>query len=104
MQWKQVKAGCIAVANFISATTTVAAQQTSETLPPPPPRRPNPAAEPPTTFEAEGVRLEAQQLKDLRQLAKERDAQRAQGEATTLDQWRALLERAQYLFRACAFP
>ena len=51
-----------------------------------------------TTLEAEGVHLPPQQLKELKVITAERDEQRkwAMGD----EEWRGLLEHAQYLFWA----
>ena len=55
-----------------------------------------------TTFEAEGVRLPPQQLKELKAIATERDEQRkrAMGDG----EWCSLLDRAQRFFRATSVP
>ena len=74
IQWKQVKAGCIATTNFIAAQHSVGAAS-GEKLPPPPPRTPA-QQDQPTTFEAQGVTLSGNNLQDLRKLALERDEQR----------------------------
>ena len=52
-----------------------------------------------TTFEAEGVQLPPQQLKELKAIATERDEQRkwAMGD----EEWHSLLDLAQRLFRPC---
>ena len=55
-----------------------------------------------TTFEAEGVRLPPQQLKELKAIAAERDKQRKL--ATGDEEWRGLLDCAQRLFRASSVP
>ena len=55
-----------------------------------------------TTFEAEGVRLPPQQLKELKAVAAERDEQRKR--ATGDEEWRGLLDRAQHFFRASSIP
>ena len=55
-----------------------------------------------TTFEAEGVWLPPQQLKELKAIAAERDEQRKR--ATGDEEWRGLLDRAQRLFRATSVP
>ena len=55
-----------------------------------------------TTFEAEGVRLHLQQLKELKAITEERDEQRKQ--AMGYEEWRGLLDRAQCLFRASSIP
>ena len=62
---------------------------------PPKPKTPQIAS---TTFEAEGVRLPPQQLKELKALAAERDEQRKQ--ATGDEEWHGLLDCAQHLFWA----
>ena len=51
-----------------------------------------------TTFEAEGVHLPPQQLKDMKAIATERDEQRkwVMGD----EEWRSLLDCAQHLFWA----
>ena len=51
-----------------------------------------------TTFEAEGVRLPPQQLKELKAIAAERDEQRKR--AMGDEEWRSLLDHAQHLFWA----
>ena len=51
-----------------------------------------------TTFEAEGVRLPPQQLKELKAITAERDEQRKR--ATGDEEWHGLLDRAQHLFWA----
>ena len=66
---------------------------------PPKPKLPQIAS---TTFEAEGVRLPPQQLKELKAIAAERDEQRKR--ATGDEEWRSLLDRAQHLFRATSIP
>ena len=55
-----------------------------------------------TTFEAEGVRLPPQQLKELKAIAAERDEQRKQ--AMGDEEWRGLLDRTQHLFWASSIP
>ena len=55
-----------------------------------------------TTFEAEGVRLPPQQLKELKAIAAERDEQRKR--AMGDKEWCGLLDRAQHLFRATSVP
>ena len=55
-----------------------------------------------TTFEAEGVRLPPQQLKELKAIAAERDEQRKR--ATGDEEWRGLLDHGQHLFRALSIP
>ena len=70
VQWRQMKAGCIAVADFLGSAPS-ANQAGLENLPPPPPPSKEPA--PPTTFSAEGVKLDAKHQEDLRKLAVERD-------------------------------
>ena len=55
-----------------------------------------------TTFEAEGVRLPPQQLKELKAIAVERDEQRKR--ATGDEEWRGLLDHAQRLFWASSIP
>ena len=101
MQWRQQKSGCIALASFIFQQPVVASVR-DDYLPPPPPKVSFPAA-PPTTLEAEGVKLEPQHRADLSTLAKERDEQRRAGNASD-QQWSDLMDRAQYLFHVCAFP
>ena len=66
---------------------------------PPEPKLPQIAS---TTFEAEGVRLPPQHLKELKALAAERDEQRKR--STGDEEWRGLLDRAQRLFRATSVP
>ena len=55
-----------------------------------------------TTFEAEGVWLPPQQLKELKAIAAERDEQRKW--ATGDEEWHGLLDHAQHLFRALSIP
>ena len=55
-----------------------------------------------TTFEAEGVRLPPQQLKELKAIAEERDEQKKR--ATGDEEWRGLLDRTQCLFWATSIP
>ena len=55
-----------------------------------------------TTFEAEGVRLPPQQLKELKAIAAERDEQRKR--AMGDEEWRSLLDHAQHLFWASSIP
>ena len=55
-----------------------------------------------TTFEAEGVRLPPQQLKELKAIAAERDEQRKRVMGD--EEWRGLLDHAQRLFRASSIP
>ena len=55
-----------------------------------------------TTFEAEGVRLLPQQLKELKAIAAERDEQRKR--AMGDEEWRGLLDHAQRLFWASSIP
>ena len=62
---------------------------------PPEPKTPQIAS---TTFEAEGVRLPPQQLKELKAITAERDEQRKR--AMGDEEWRGLLDHAQHLFRA----
>ena len=62
---------------------------------PPEPKTPQIAS---TTFEAEGVRLPPQQLKELKAIAEERDEQRKR--ATGDEEWRGLLDHAQHFFWA----
>ena len=66
---------------------------------PPKPKSPQIAS---TTFEAEGVRLPPQQLKELKAIAAERDEQRKR--AMGDEEWRGLLDHAQHLFRATSIP
>ena len=66
---------------------------------PPEPKLPQIAS---TTFEAEGVRLPPQQLKELKAIATERDEQRKR--VTGDEEWHGLLDRAQHLFRASSVP
>ena len=66
---------------------------------PPKPKSPQIAS---TTFEAEGVRLPPQQLKELKAIAAERDEQRKR--AMGDEEWRSLLDHAQHLFRATSIP
>jgi hypothetical protein len=53
VQWKQEKAGCIAIADFLVAETSV---KTTDVLPPPPPKADIPVET--TTLEAEGVKMD----------------------------------------------
>ena len=55
-----------------------------------------------TTFEAEGVQLPPQQLKELKAIAAERDEKRkwAMGD----EEWHGLLDHAQSLFWALSIP
>ena len=55
-----------------------------------------------TTFEAEGVQLPPQQLKELKAIATERDEQRKR--AMGDEEWCGLLDRAQRLFWALSIP
>ena len=55
-----------------------------------------------TTFEAKGVQLPPQQLKELKAIAAERDEQRKR--ATGDEEWHSLLDRAQHLFWASSIP
>ena len=98
IQWEQTKLGCIAMAKFVSGGTSINATS-AEVLPPPPP----PPQEPPSTFDSAGAKLDEKLKKELSELAKERDLQRAAGNST-MEQWRGLLDRAQCLFRALALP
>ena len=66
---------------------------------PPKPKTPQIAS---TTFEAEGVRLPPQQLKELKAIATERDEQRKRVMGD--EEWRGLLDRAQRLFWALSIP
>ena len=66
---------------------------------PPEPKLPQIAS---TTFEAEGVRLPPQQLKELKAITEERDEQRKR--AMGDEEWHGLLDRAQHLFRATSVP
>ena len=66
---------------------------------PPKPKSPQIAS---TTFEAKGVRLPPQQLKELKAIATERDEQRKR--VTGDEEWCSLLDRAQYLFQASSIP
>ena len=66
---------------------------------PPEPKSPQIAS---TTFEAEGVRLPPQQLKELKAIAAERDEQRKR--AMGDEEWRGLLDHAQHLFWATSIP
>ena len=62
---------------------------------PPEPKTPQTES---TTFEAEGVRLPPQQLKELKAIATERDKQRKR--ATGDEEWRGLLDCTKRLFWA----
>ena len=55
-----------------------------------------------TTYEAEGVQLSPQQLKELKAIAAERDEQRKR--AMGDEEWRGLLDCTQHLFRASSIP
>ena len=55
-----------------------------------------------TNFEAEGIRLPPQQLKELKAIATERDEQRKRVMGD--EEWRGLLDHAQHLFRALSIP
>ena len=66
---------------------------------PPKPKMPQIAS---TTFEAEGVQLLPQQLKELKAIATERDEQRKR--AMGDEEWCSLLDRTQHLFRASSIP
>ena len=66
---------------------------------PPKPKMPQIAS---TTFEAEGVRLPTQQLKELKAITVERDEQRKR--AMGDEEWHSLLDRTQHLFRASSIP
>ena len=55
-----------------------------------------------TTFEAEGVWLPPQQLKELKAIAVERDEQRKR--AMGDEEWHGLLDHAQHLFWASSVP
>ena len=55
-----------------------------------------------TTFEAEGVQLPPQQLKELKAIAAERDEQRKQ--AMGDEEWHGLLDCTQRLFWASSIP
>ena len=55
-----------------------------------------------TTLKAEGVRLGPQQLKELKVIATERDEQRKRVMAD--EEWRSLLDCAQYLFWVSSIP
>ena len=93
IQWEQTKLGCIAVAPFIEQASSVNAAS-REALPPPPPKAPAPEL----TLDSPAVKLDSRAKGDLKALAQERDLQRSSGTAT-LEDWRGLLDRAQYLFR-----
>ena len=97
VSWPQKKAGCIAVARMEPQQPAKAMIVSSHVLP-----EPKSLQIASTTFEAEGVRLPPQQLKELKAIAKERDEQRkwAMGD----EEWRGLLDRAQHLFRAMFIP
>ena len=66
---------------------------------PPKPKSPQIAS---TTFEAKGVRLPPQQLKELKAIAEERDEQRKRVMGD--EEWHGLLDCAQHLFRATSVP
>ena len=92
-----MKAGCIAIARMEP-------QQSAEALivgshVPPEPKLPQIAS---TTFEAEGVQLPPQKLKELKAIAAERDEQRKR--ATGDEEWHGLLDRAQCFFWATSIP
>ena len=87
VSWPQTKAGCIAVARMEP-------QQPAEAMivgscVPPEPKSLQIAS---TTFEAEGVRLPPQQLKELKAIAAERDEQRKR--AMGDEEWHGLLDHA----------
>ena len=100
VQWKQEKIGCIAVAPLLRKAASVN-PASAEYLPPPPPQ-PAPTR-PIVTLKDAGVKMDATKLAEMAALAKERDEQRLSSSCTT-QQWRGLLDRAQYLFRGLALP
>ena len=55
-----------------------------------------------TTFEAEGVQLPPQQLKELKAITTERDEQRKRVMGD--EEWHGLLDHAQHLFWASSIP
>lgn len=69
VQWRQLKGGCIAIADLIHPTASV---NPAEVLPSKPPAAP--AQFQKTTLKKEGVTLSAAQMTQLEGLAKERDA------------------------------
>ena len=97
VSWPQTKAGCIAVARMEPQQPAEAMIVGSHI--PPEPKSPQIAS---TTFEAEGVRLPPQQLKELKAIAAERDEQRKR--AMGDEEWHGLLDCAQYLFQASSIP
>ena len=97
VNWPQKKAGCIAVAKMEPQQPAKAMIVGSRV--PPEPKSPQIAS---TTFEAEGVRLPPQHLKELKAIAAERDEQRKQ--AMGDEEWHSLLDRAQRLFWATSVP
>ena len=58
---------------------------------------------PPTTLEAQKVKMSDERRKALKALAKERDDQRIDPD-TSSDKWRDLMDRARRLFRDCQLP
>ena len=66
---------------------------------PPEPKAPQIAS---TTFEAEGVWLPPEQLKELKAITAERDEQKKR--VTGDEEWRGLLDCAQCLFQALSIP
>ena len=83
VSWPQKKAGCIVVTRMEPQQPTKAMIVGSRI--PPKPKSPRIAS---TTFEAEGVRLPPQKLKELKAIATERDEQRKR--ATGGEEWRKL--------------
>ena len=66
---------------------------------PPEPKTPQIAS---TTFEAEGVRLPPQELKELKAIAAERDDRRKK--AMGDEEWHGLLDQAQHFFSGLVLP
>ena len=97
MQWRQLKGGCIAIADLIHPT---ASANPADVLPPPPPAAPTQLEQ--TTLKKEGVTLSGAHMTKMEQLAKERDAQLKV--ETSTEAWRDLFDRARCLFREAALP
>ena len=77
------------MANFVGQSAAVNAAK-SEDLPPP---LSVGKPEQHTTFEEQGVKMEAKHMEELRKLAREQDKQRRLGSAN-MDMWRNLLDCA----------
>ena len=97
VSWPQKKAGCIVVARMELQQPVEALIVGSHI--PPEPKMPQIVS---TTFEAEGVWLPPQQLKELKAITAERDEQRKR--AMGDEEWRGLLDRIQRLFWATSIP